>query len=74
MIASNNLSGSLPEELCCMPCLEHIDMSDNAIAGDTLTCLNFISTLQTIDFSGNQFGTPAIASTSASSRTNANPP
>ncbi|GAX15012.1 hypothetical protein FisN_12Lh292 [Fistulifera solaris] len=38
-LASNNLSGYIPPELCCLPCLEILNLSDNLLAGDTPGCL-----------------------------------
>jgi hypothetical protein len=53
--AENNLSGYLPEEFCCMPCLETVTMANNAIGGPILTCLIQIPTLEEIDFVNNVF-------------------
>jgi hypothetical protein len=48
-----------------MPCLMSIEMSDNQIGGDVLTCLIEIPTLDKIDMSGNIFGRPSNDSTNA---------
>jgi hypothetical protein len=50
-----NLSGTLPMELCCMPCIQSMDMSDNQLHGEILWCLREMPTLQHIAFDGNQF-------------------
>jgi hypothetical protein len=51
----NNLSGELPQEFCCMPCLATIHMANNKIGGGILTCLAEVPTLNEIDFAGNDF-------------------
>jgi hypothetical protein len=51
----NNLSGTLPQELCCLPCLQFLHMANNDIGGAVLTCLVSIPTLQEIDFVNNNF-------------------
>ncbi|GAX23715.1 hypothetical protein FisN_12Hh292 [Fistulifera solaris] len=38
-LAFNNLSGYIPPELCCLPCLEILNLSNNLLAGDTPGCL-----------------------------------
>jgi hypothetical protein len=50
-----NLSGTLPMELCCMPCIQSMDMSDNQLHGKILWCLREMPTLEHIAFDGNQF-------------------
>jgi hypothetical protein len=50
-----NLSGTLPMELCCMPCIQSMDMSDNQLHGEILWCLREMPTLEYIAFGGNQF-------------------
>jgi hypothetical protein len=50
-----NLSGTLPMELCCMPCIQSMDMSDNQLHGEILWCLRAMPTLEHIAFDGNQF-------------------
>lgn len=62
---NNGLSGELPSALCCLPCVQHMEMANNAIGGPVLTCLAQMSSLESIQFENNQFGTdPTTAATS----------
>jgi hypothetical protein len=63
---ANHLSGTLPMELCCLPCVRSIHMSNNQIGGDILWCLNEIPTLETISLENNSFALPAVAALSTS--------
>jgi hypothetical protein len=66
---ANHLAGTLPMELCCLPCVRFIDMSNNDIGGDILWCLNEIPTLETLSFANNSFGLtkPAVEALSTAS-------
>ena len=44
-VSNNQLSGILPNELCCLPCVERMNLSNNSISGDFLWCINEIPTL-----------------------------
>jgi hypothetical protein len=59
----NNLSGVLPDELCCMPCLQYLNLDYNNITGDVLWCVNDIATLTDIVLSNNPFNSYDDATT-----------
>jgi hypothetical protein len=59
--ASNNLQGSLPKELCCLPILENLDLSNNGMAGMEPLCLAAAG-FSSLDLSGNEFGEGALQS------------
>jgi Leucine-rich repeat (LRR) protein len=48
---SNNLSGDLPEEICCLACLSSLDLSGNNLTS-VPSCLPKMS-LGLLDLSGN---------------------
>ena len=37
---TNNLSGSISEDFCCMPCLQSISVAGNDLGGDLPSCIS----------------------------------
>lgn len=51
---SNDLGGQLPKELCCLSCLDKLDLSFNRLGGVFPSCLNSIG-LSSLYVDGNRF-------------------
>jgi hypothetical protein len=62
-IDANNLSGELPQEFCCLPCVENVTMANNKIGGPILSCLVAMPTLKAIDFTNNSFSSFGFSET-----------
>jgi hypothetical protein len=53
---ANNLSGELPEELCCLPCLETLSMAENKLTGQIPQCMGTMGAV--LNLENNQFSLP----------------
>ena len=54
--ADNNLQGSLPKELCCLPTLKELVLNNNGLEGTEPECIYRMG-LETLDLMGNEFDT-----------------
>lgn len=57
-LSQNGLMFQLPVELCCLPCLESLDLSDNLLTGQLPTCL-LSWNLDKLDLGNNDFDVSA---------------